>query len=493
MKRDYKRYFKNLLLIFLIAMSFFLVFRLWSVGNYFGTGFKDTFESLFDVIRDPVVSLFGNDKDDSSSKDLKFILSPKRIVANFSDKRSVMNNDDADFLSFYEETIEIMKKIEAGEISIKSVENVSEDDYYAALKGKSVLIDFDSKYDYNLFGVVTGVSGESKLMKNSAVVREFIISMPENVLDYTMLYIKDYSDETVYKFLLEMNKTDMEELLRKRLSEDTLSGTYFYSYELNFHVEQNADGSPVKVVFEPLASVNLMPEAKTGVRAERYVAGSEEINENELLKKFNMNVRSAGKYTDIDGSRNFIEKNATLKISADGYIEYIATEAGKGVKISDISDDSFFDIGAATTVSSEFVTEIFEMLPKSEDDSIRITGDLTEGTSDGKYRICYDYYIGGLPIFQLDKNSGLITNSVVLEIENGYITYYKHYIRTYGYTEEETVRDTMLTAADALVSKMTSGEQMRINKAYECFIDSGEGTPEADWVFEIAGLGGLYR
>jgi len=52
----------------------------------------------------------------------------------------------------------------------------------------------------------------------------------------------------------------------------------------------------------------------------------------------------------------------------------------------------------------------------------------------------------------------------------------------------------MITAADALVSRMVDdGGQMRINQAYECFIDTGSGEPEADWVFEIDGLGGLYR
>jgi len=94
----------------------------------------------------------------------------------------------------------------------------------------------------------------------------------------------------------------------------------------------------------------------------------------------------------------------------------------------------------------------------------------------------------------MDNSTNIITNSVVAEVENGYLTYYKHYIRTYEYAEEKTVRETMITAADALVSRMVDdGGQMRINQAYECFIDTGSGEPEADWVFEIDGLGGLYR
>ena len=52
----------------------------------------------------------------------------------------------------------------------------------------------------------------------------------------------------------------------------------------------------------------------------------------------------------------------------------------------------------------------------------------------------------------------------------------------------------MITAADALVSNMgEDNTQMKISKAYECFIDSKEGMPEADWVFEIEGMEGLYR
>ena len=125
---------------------------------------------------------------------------------------------------------------------------------------------------------------------------------------------------------------------------------------------------------------------------------------------------------------------------------------------------------------------------------LRISGDLVEGNSPGKYTIRYDYYIGGLPVFQVDGKSGEVINSVVAEVENGYLKYYKHYLRTYDFIEEKTVQETMITAADALVSKMSiDNGQIKISKAYECFIDSKESMPEADWVFEIEGVNGLYR
>lgn len=493
-REDFKRYFKTGLLMFLIAMSFFLVFRLWSVGNYFGDGLAQTFSNIVKVVREPFEKLFSKE-DDSSLENLKYVLSPKRIVVNYDEKRSIMQSDDGDFFDFYEHVLEILRKTESGEIKIESMENVSLEDYYASLKSKSVLVDYDTLYDYNLLTAVTDVVGQSKLMNDSSIFREIIISMPENVLNYTALYIMDYSDDKVYKFMLDMDKTILEEKLHSRLYENPSSNTYFYSFELNFHVEENADGTPAKVVFYPMTSVALMPEERQRIISYKYAENGEElINEAQILKLFNINAMSAGKYSDIDGSKNFVEKNATLKIDTDGFVEYAATEGGKGIQLTELNENQSFDIGLATILTSGFVRDVFNMLPQSENDMLRISGDLTEGESTGKYTIKYDYYIGGLPVFQIDGKSGEVTNSVVAEVENGYLKYYKHYLRTYDFIEEKTMQETMITAADALVSNMAEDNtQMKISKAYECFIDSKEGMPEADWVFEIEGMEGLYR
>ena len=494
MHKEYKRYLKNSLLIFLIALSFFLVFRLWSVSNYFGDGLAQSISNIARVIKKPFINLFDRE-DDSSLENLKYVLSPKRIVVNYDEKRSIMQSNEDDFFAFYEHFLEILRKTESGEIKIESVENVSQSDYYASLKSKSVLVDYDTLYDYNLLTAVTDVVGESRLMTDSSVFREIIISMPENVLNYTALYIMDYNDKKVYKYMLNMDKTVLEGLLNTRLAENPSPGTYFYSFELNFHVEENEDGSPAKVLFYPMTSVALMPEERQGIISYKHGLNGEEFeNESQILKLFNINTMSAGKYTDIDGSKNFVENNATLKIGADGFIEYISTDEKKGVLLTEISENKSFDVGLATIVTSGFVNEIYNLLENSGNEMLRISGDLTEGDSPGKYTIKYDYYIGGVPVFQLDEKSGEVINSVVARVEDGYLKYYKHYLRTYDYIEEKTVQQTMLAAADELVDKMSvDNSQMKISKAYECFVDSKENLPASDWVFEIEGMDGLYR
>ncbi len=494
MNREYKRYAKNGLLIFLIALSFFLVFRLWSVGNYFGGGLEKNFTNIINVIKKPFLVFFDREEE-SSLENLKYVLSPKRIVVNYEEKRSVVQGDDEYFFAFYEQFLEILRKTEAGEIKIESVENVSQSDYYASLRSKSLLVDYDTLYDYNLLCAVTDVVGGSKLMPDSAVFREIIISMPENVLNHTALYIMDYSDSKVYKFMLDMDKTVLEGMLYDRLSENPSPGTYFYSFELNFHMEENEDGTPAKVVFYPMTSVALMPEERQRIISYKHGADGEVLEkEAEILNLFNINARSAGKYTDIDGSKNFVENNASLKIGADGFIEYNATEGGKGILLPEYDENKSFDIGLATIAASRFVRDVFNLLPHSEENMLRISGNLVEGDSPGKYIIRYDYYVGGFPVFQSDSKSGEVTNSVVAEIENGYLKHYRHFLRTYDFVHEKTVQETMLQAADALVSRMAvDNGQMKISKAYECFIDSKESLPEADWVFEIEGIEGLYR
>lgn len=494
MKKDYKRILKNCLLVFLISLSFFLVSKLWSVGNYFGDGLSKTFSDIVDVIKTPFEKLF-DDEEKSSFENLKYVLSPKRIVANFEDKRSIMLGSDSDFYMFYEKVLEILRGIELGDIKIESVEKVSSDDYYASLKSKSVLVDYDSLYDYSLVEAITDVSGQSKLMQSTSIIREIIVSMSDNVLNYTALYMRDYNDGTVYKFMLSLDKTALEQMLIERLVNNPLPGTYFYSYELNFHVDQNTDGSPAKVVFYPMTSVALVPEERQVITSYRHGADGEELkNEAEILKLFNINVMTSGKYTDLDGSRNFVEKNATLKIGADGFLEYSSTEGGKGIELTKLKESQNFDIGLATISASAFVRNIFNLIPQSENAMLRISGDLSEGETQGSYTLRYDYYIGGLPVFQVDEKSGNVVSSVVAKVENGYLKYYKHYLRSYDFSDKKTVQETMISAADALVERV--GEdfgQMRISKAYECFVDMKGSYPEADWVFEIEGMDGLYR
>ena len=459
------------------------------MGNYFGTGLSDTFKNVTELVKSPIKDLIKSEKD--PTQNLRFVLSPKRIVVNFSDVRSIMYNDDSDFLVIYEETINILKKIETESIKVKSIDQVAAEEFYASLKTKSVLIDYDSKYNYNLLAVLTGAKNGSKLMKNNAIVREFILSMPDNVLDYSHLYIMDYTDGKIYRFVLDMDKSNLENLIYKRLSKNVAPDTYNYSFELNFHTGESIDGSPAKVVFNPLTSVALVPEERTGIVSRRYGEDGEKIeNESEILKKFNINVMSAGKYEDIDGSRNFVENDAALKIGNGGFIEYAAQD-GAGIKLLEKGNN--FDIGTSAALVTDFVTELSSLLPQTPGCSMRITGDLTEGSSSQSYTIRYDYYIGGLPVFQTEKD-GRITNSVVAKVENGRLIYYKHYIRAYDFSQEKKIQETMIAAADILVSKLLSdGEQLKISKAYECFIDSGSGAPEADWVFEIEGFEGLYR
>ena len=124
---DYKRHIKTVLLISLIVLSFVLVVRLWSVGNYFGSGFKDFIGKTSDRLKAPIVRIFKEFGRDNATHNFEYVLSPKRIVVNSSDKRSILNSPDKDFEKFYEVSTKIIGQVKSGEVKRKSVESVSEE------------------------------------------------------------------------------------------------------------------------------------------------------------------------------------------------------------------------------------------------------------------------------------------------------------------------------------------------------------------------------
>ncbi len=491
--RDYKRHIKTAVLIFLISLSFVLVVRLWSIGNYFGMGFTNVMTEMTDTVKTPVLRLFKRLGSGGISQDLEYVLRPKRIVINSADKRSVIYTDDENYTKFYKFASGIISQIEAGDIKINNVETVSKEDYFAALKSKSVLIDYDNKYSYEIFSMINSGRNSNTLLDNSGIVREYILNIADNVLNYSSLYIMDYNTETVKKFTFEMDKTELNNLMEKHFSNNSSFDVPFSSFELNFHTGANTDGTPAKVVFNPLTTIRLVSESKNEIVS--YMPDSDyDAIEKELLRMFNINVMSAGKYTDIDGSKNFVEKNASLKISSEGYIEYSSAEGGRGIEIVAKADKKTFTAGDALTSASEFLFEITNLIQHLDGVSIRANGDLTETGTSGSYEIYFDYYMMGVPIFQIDKNTQMPSSAVIMKVENGYLKYFKQYLRAYSLGEEKKVRETIITAADELVSNMSDEiSQVKIVKAHDCFVDSGKEELLPDWVFEIDGYSGLYR
>lgn len=491
--REYKRHIKTALLIFLISLSFVLVVRLWSINSYFGTGFTNVMTEMTDSAFSPVLRLFKKLGNDRASQSLEYILRPKRIIINSADKRSIINTHDENYLKFYRLGQEIISQVESGSIKIVSSENVSKEEYYSALKSKSMLVDYENKYSSEIFSMINGGKTSNKFLDSNSIVSEYILNISDNVLNYSSLYIMDYNTEAAKKITLEMDKTEMNNIMEKHFSEQSSSDIPFYSFELNFHTGVNTDGTPAKVVFNPFTTIRLVSEEKHGIISHAPDTDYD-ILEKELLKKFNINVMSAGKYTDIDGSKNFVEKNANLKLSSEGYIEYISTDGSHGIEIIDKTDNKAITPNEALSASSEFLFEISNIIHGLDDVSVRLSGDVAETISSGSYIICFDYYIQGMPIFQSDTTTQSPSNAVIIKVENGYLKYYKQYIRTYEIAQEKETQKTIITAADELVSKMSDEiSQVKISKAYDCFVDSGQKELFPDWVFEIDGYTGLYK
>lgn len=480
-----KRHIKTFILIFLIALNFVLVVRLWSAASYFGTGFTDVINDIKDSVKKPVLKIFTELSNNDAPKNLENVLRPKRIVLNDSGKRSIINISNDDFNEIYYASSGILSDVASGKIKIKETQMVSQNEYFAALKTKSVLVDFDNKYSGKMFLKMAGVK-ESDIIDENFSVREYILNFSDNVLNRTSLFVMDYNQGVAYRHSFDLKKSEFDTLIKNHMKKSEAADIPFYSFEINFHIDENSDGSDAKVLFEPLITIGMVPTEQNVVSVKKA-----EFDINELLKAFGINNVSAGKYKDIDGSENFVAQNADLKISSEGYIEY--NSAGE-IALSENGNESLTGAYEALVMATEFVTQISEIVSQNDNSSIRLCEDIVKDEKTGSYKIYFDFYKEGIPVLYEDKAANTLNHAVEVELKNGSLIYYKQYVKNYVTEKDKVMSKTMISSADEFISKMSDGKnQIKIEKAYECYVDTKGEQLTADWVFVPSDQKEIYR
>ena len=476
MKR--KRILKDAILAFLICLNLFLVFQIWFNTNMFSVDSISETSKFEEVLIRPVKKLFSPKKEGGFSENLRNLMRPQRIILNKSNNRAVLYDEDNNYKKILSYTDDLIRGILSGKTKINKIETISLDEYCAVLKRNSIYLDYDNFCDFRLFSA--GICGESKnqLSSELSVVRECLLSPADNTLNNVALYIKDYKTNNIMKYIIDTKKDILEQELTSYFQAHSKESTLNYSFELNFHKQESGDGSLVKLVFDPLIIFNLVSSDVRGAETDSELLYRwpqiQEEQSSEILGAFKINPMTMRKYTNLTNARVFVENEATLTLSTDGILEYKTIEGGQGLLIASGEQKNNFDIYNAVSAAVNFVYQVNDELPYDLISSLRFNSDLTNTTNQGSYTISFDLYANGYPILQTDHTTGENAHCITMKIENGYLKYYRQFIRKYYSNSTSLSITPVINAVDGLIDDLNSqNEFLNVLNVGRCYVDLG--------------------
>lgn len=469
---------KDILLVSLVFFTLILSFQIW-----FGSGYAPRSGSLSigaqlrERIAEPVLKWLGKGGAGTFSQNIKDLMLPKKIVLNLADKRAVLYSNDEAYHGVLRAADELIEALITGKADIKSKETVSLDDYCSVLKGKSVYLDYGTAMDFRLFSVNICGTEKNVLGSDLTTIRECIVSLEDNVLNNAAIYMKDYKSGNVMRYSIDKSKSGLDEVLNSYFKANTPETTLSYSYELNFHKQESGDGALTKLVFDPMILFNLIPSEGAVLESEGDAAHNPEETDsahiNGILRAFQINPMTMNKYTDLTNANIFVENDATLRISPEGYFVYQAVEGGQGLPLVDTKGKGSMDIYATVSAAVGFVSALSEEVPDVDISDLRFCSDLTENGVQGSYTIEFDLYVGGLPVLQLNPSDGERCHAITMVIENGCLKQYRQFVRKYRVLQKTEQITPIISAVDGLMDELNPHEEyLTINDAKKCYLDT---------------------
>ncbi len=467
-----KRPIKDIMLVFSVLTAFVLVCQIWFSSFILPGGYEFFISGIRQHVVSPVRSLLRQMSGGDFSQNLKNLYRPETIVVNASGERRAFTEGTEGFSEAFLLSGSIMQDFLNGSYPVVSWEMVDMDTYHSILKGKSIYVNYGKNCDYRLFSF--SISGETKnrFAEELSAVRSYIISLQDGIMNNISVFIVDQRSGNAYRYVVEANKSSLDARLTELIQTTEKAGPLSYSFELNFHKQQ--EQAPTKILFEPAVLMELAPVVLPGIKtsvAETFEKDVDGEYLDDILRTFSINTRSMWRYTDLSNARVFVENDATLTLSADGYLEYQAVGDGRGLEIS--GGKSSYDIYAATTDAVDFVTELCHGISEEYFDHLRIQTDLIDDASrQGVYKICFDYCIGGVPVRYLTE--GRYAHAIEMEIAGGYLTAYRQYVKAYEYADgAPDMLMPVLQAADLLVDSRYNGtDPLYVSEIEPCYVDA---------------------
>lgn len=447
-----KENLKSLLLVVLIFTNLILgssvlsMQKLWSGDDY--NFFVDT---KIPSIKGYFSSFFHSDSNESKETHLEF---PERIIINtgYQTSRQSLTISDKAFYDIFTVANEFLTSAFTQEQQFSSVSN---EEFYSVLNSRSVYLRYPTDYDATLFSYLLGAGVPSSSLGFSKL-RNAVISIDGTV------YLEDTSNGSVYKLATDVPTQSLADFIEACIEENN-STVINYAFDLGFDVAFSTQ----KTVLSPTIPVYSGSfEAETVLENDILLTDEvarEDIMSN-ILPLFHMNPNSLRRYTEVDGTVVYVENNAVLKLTTDGYIHYQPKD--DGISVSSITSPNVNDSVISTAA---FVDRLNSTAGLHS--TMQISSKLTsEELSSERLTLTFDYLANGSPVRSVGSPAVSVT------IKDGRIIEYRHKLCSFERTGNFVALDSYIDALDSAISEFQNQiNGIEIDKIDICYTMSDTG------------------
>lgn len=133
---------------------------------------------------------------------MQTLFKPEKIVLHASGDRRVFSSGSEEFDQIRVLSADIISNCLLGEYALKSRETVNIESYFSVLKGKSIYVDYGKNCDYRLFSYSVCGQEKNRFTDDLSVIRGYIISLHDGILNDISLYIMDQKSGNIYRYSL---------------------------------------------------------------------------------------------------------------------------------------------------------------------------------------------------------------------------------------------------------------------------------------------------
>ncbi len=434
-----KEIFKNITLVTLIFISVLLFSKIWS-GDYLIYG-----DRLF----------FGNSREAVQTIAVEGIIMPKRIVITGNDKRCCILKGTNEYSNCYSVIRSFFTQLESTQMKFTAVE---ERDWTAALKSKSVLLDYGSIYSDNILSKITLPLPEGE-------IKEIIVSPGNSVMSSIDIYIKNVADGGIYKASAAEGHGSINGLITSYLSNENVTNLPF-AFELGFdRVRTVNEDISQNTLLDSNIIIGLKDITIPGIeviKPQQEVMSDDRTTEG-LLTLLGFKPVSTRRYIEQDGALVFVDSTATLKLHSQGFIEYTA-ESG-GIPITDSGMDEKDAAARAVETIYSLVRNISKACGVPEH-QIQIYSDITDSIT-GSSQVYMDYYFNGTPVI-ISGESGA-EHTISAEVKDGSIVKFKQYLYDFKNSGTKAYSESMVSAINKL-NENYKNASMNISDIYNAYV-----------------------
>ena len=462
---------KNAIIFLCILNALFLTGKIWFNEKLWSSDYN------FFIFESPsswIHRLF-SDESEAYSMPKESLSRPRKIVVNAGNEMTVFYNSDPSFSAINDSLQGVLVPLLEGKAAEGEAIESSMEEWYGALVNRSIYAEYTLSYTPELFARIQGVQS-SNIFSDLLAIRDYMIAPDEDGRE--AFYIREADDSAegrVLKFILKPDyQADYPE---ERPAEDEL---YFFAFDLGLSAPSEGEDVPEQsVLLSPMVLISANEISASRAYSTNPMLSDGMLNEetvSRILSKFGTGARSSRSYTDSEGNQVYVENSGTLKLYRDGLIEYQAISSDTGILVQDAPSGSLY---TALNSAIDFVEDVWEGALPNQSINVCVSGDLSGAEiGNNAYRFTFDYYVAGNPVeteIQAKGGRKELKHAVEVEMANGYITSYRHFIRRYR--EEGTAH--LLPMIDALNNilsrEMESENPGRITDMFLSYVEDGSG------------------